>query len=392
MLKIAVVTRNFPSSAEPWQGRPAYQTLRMLAREADVRVFYPNPRYPSLLKPRLRTYSKLEASKSSPDVQVDYYNYPTLPVISRPLNGWLAARALLPHVREFAPDLIFSYFLYPDGYAALRLGKALSVPVVARAMGSDINNIGDRITAMHTRTVLRGADFLVMVSSDLRKKALAMGTPPEKIRTIVNGCDTSVFHMRDRLQAREKLRIDPAAQAVVYVGRIDVNKGLRELVEAAVSLHTERPSLHVYLIGEGPDKSIIQSSIDANSAAGYIHALPPCAFDDVATWMAAADLVTLPSYMEGCPNVVLEALACGRPVVATNVGGIPEIMSSECGSLVPSREVPPLARALASVLDRSWDAAAISARQSRSWKDVSDELLGLFRSVLSKRQPSPHAP
>ena len=79
--------------------------------------------------------------------------------------------------------------------------------------------------------------------------------------------------------------------------------------------------------------------------------------------MAAADLVTLPSYMEGCPNVVLEALACGRPVVATNVGGIPEIMSDECGQLVPPRDPSALAQALASVLDRTWDAAAISAQQ-----------------------------
>jgi glycosyltransferase involved in cell wall biosynthesis len=391
MLKIAVVTRNFPSSAEPWQGRPAYQTLRMLAREADVRVFYPNPRYPSLLKPRLRSYIELEPSKDATDVKVDYYNYPTLPVIFRPLNGWMAARVLLPHIRSFAPDLIFSYFLYPEGYAALQVGKALSVPVVARSMGSDINRIADPVSAMHTRKVLREADFLVMVSSDLRKKALAMGASPERICTMVNGCDTSVFHVRDRLQAREKLHIDPAVKAVVYVGRLDVNKGLRELVEAAASLHPQRPDLHVYLVGGGQDKSILQSAIDANNAAGYIHLLPACPFDDVAVWMAAADLVTLPSYMEGCPNVVLEALACGRPVVATNVGGIPEIMSDACGGLVPPRESVPLAQAIASVLDRNWDAAAIAAHQSRGWNTVSDELLSLFETVVSARQVSSHA-
>jgi glycosyltransferase involved in cell wall biosynthesis len=303
----------------------------------------------------------------------------------------MAARVLLPHIRSFAPDLIFSYFLYPEGYAALQIGKALSVPVVARSMGSDINRIADPVSAMHTRKVLREADFLVMVSCDLRKKALAMGASPERICTMVNGCDTSVFHVRERLQAREKLYIDPAVKAVVYVGRLDVNKGLRELVEAAASLHPQRPDLHVYLVGGGQDKSIIQSAVDANNAAGYIHLLPACPFDDVAVWMAAADLVTLPSYMEGCPNVVLEALACGRPVVSTNVGGIPEIMSDACGSLVPPRESVPLAQAIASVLDRNWDAAAISAHQSRGWNTVADELLSLFETVVSARQVSSHA-
>jgi glycosyltransferase involved in cell wall biosynthesis len=303
----------------------------------------------------------------------------------------MAARALLPAVRGFAPDLIFSCFLYPDGYAALKIGKALRVPVVVMSIGSDINRIGDPISAMHTRTVLREADFLVTVSGDLRLKAVAMGAPAETTRAVINGCDLSVFHVRDLLEARRKLRIDQAAEAVVYMGRMDVKKGLRELVEAAASLRPERPNLHVYLVGEGPDRPLIENAIQAHNAASYIHALPGCPFDDVAVWMAAADLVTLPSYMEGCPNVVLEALACGRPVVATNVGGIPEIMSGECGRLVPPRDPAALAQALASVLDTSWDASAISAHGSRSWSAVAAELLEIFASLVSTRQAAAHA-
>ena len=386
MLRIAVVTRYFPSSAEPWQGRSAYQTLRILARDADVRVFYPNASYPSLLKPRSRIYKNLEASYSVPDVKASYYNFPALPLASRPFNGWLAARVLLKHVQSFSPDLIFSFFLYPDGYAALKIGQALGVPVVAMGIGSDIHSIGDRISALHTRRVLREIDFLVTVSGDLRYKALEMGATAEKSRAVVNGCDLAVFHPHDRLQAREKLQIDADAEAVVYIGRMDVRKGLRELVQAAASLRTQRPRLHVYLVGEGPDRPEVEGAIEASDAAEYIHLLPGCAFDDVAVWMAAANLVTLPSYMEGCPNVVLEALACGRTVVATNVGGIPEILSEECGRLVPPRDARSLAMALAEVLDCSWDAAAISAHGSRSWNTVASELLDIFESLVSARQ------
>jgi glycosyltransferase involved in cell wall biosynthesis len=385
LLKIAVVTRYFPSSAEPWQGRSLYQTLRVLAREADVRVFYPNANYPSLLKPRSRSYDKLDASFAPSDVKVSYYNYFALPVVSRPFNGGNSARALLPDVRGFAPDLIFSCFLYPEGYAALRIGRALAVPVVAMSIGSDINRIGDPISAMHTRTVLHEADFLVTVSGDLRNKAVAMGAAPEKTRAVVNGCDLSVFHVGDRLEARRKLGIDPAAEAVVYIGRMDVRKGLRELVEAAASLSSARPNLRVYLIGEGPDRPVVESAIKAHNVTGRIHALPGCAFDDVAVWMAAANLVVLPSYMEGCPNVVLEALASGRPVVATNVGGIPEIMSDECGRLVSPGSPAELAQALVSVFDRTWDAKAISAHGSRSWEAVATELLEIFESLVSRR-------
>jgi len=382
-MKIAYISNYFPSSAEPSQGRSAYQTLRVLAREAELQVFYPHSSYPSLLKPRSRSFGRLDASYSPPDVQASYFDYPAIPVLSRPFNGWMAARALLPAVRAFAPDIIFSCFLYPDGYAAVKIGKALGVPVVAMSIGSDINRIGDSISAMMTRSVLRKADFVVTVSGDLCQKAIAMGTRPEKVRAIVNGCDLSVFHARDRLAARQKLGIDPAAEAVIYIGRMDVKKGLRELVEAAASLHPERPGLRVYMIGEGPDRPLIQGMIQASNAAGYIHTMPGCAFDDVAVWMAAADLVTLPSYMEGCPNVVLEALASGRPVVATSVGGIPEILGDACGRLVPPRDARGLALALASVLDKTWDADAISAHGSRSWETVAAELNEIFLSLVS---------
>ena len=177
-MKIAVVTRYFPSSAEPWQGRSAYQTLRVIARQADVQVFYPNAQYPSLLRPRSRVFDKLDTSWKPADVKASYYDFPALPLVSRPINGWMAARTLLPHVRAYAPDVIFSCFLYPDGYAALKIGQALKVPTVAMSIGSDINNMGDRISAMHTRHVLRESDFLVTVSSDLREKAIEIGARP----------------------------------------------------------------------------------------------------------------------------------------------------------------------------------------------------------------------
>jgi glycosyltransferase involved in cell wall biosynthesis len=385
-MKIAVVTRYFPSSAEPWQGRSAYQTLRVIAREVDVQVFYPNAQYPSLLRPRSRVFDKLDTSWKPAEVKASYYDFPALPLVSRPINGWMAARTLLPHVRAFAPDVIFSSFLYPDGYAALKIGQALNVPTVTQSIGSDINNIGDRISAMHTRRVLRESSFLVTVSSDLREKAIEMGASRERSRAIVNGCDLSVFHVKDRQEARNRLGITPTAEAVVYIGRMDVRKGLRELVEAAAGLYPNRPNLQVYLVGAGPDLPVIQSAIDAHSAAGYIHLLPACAFDEVAVWMAAANLVTLPSYMEGCPNVVLEAQACGRPLVATQVGGIPEIMSDSSGCLVPPRDATALAEAIGSVLNKSWNADEISAQRSRSWNTVAAELSEVFELLVSGRQ------
>ncbi len=389
MLRIAVVSRYFPSSGEPWQGRSAYQTIRALSPEAEVHVFYPNSAYPSFLRPRTRLYSGLDKNYSPAGVNVSYHDYPAVPLLSRPFNGAMAANALLPCVRAFQPDLIFSIFLYPDSYAALQIAKKLRVPLVAMGIGSDIHSIADRISAKYTRTVLREADFLVTVSEDLRQKALAMGASPERSRAVVNGCDLSVFHVRDRTEARRHLELDPEARIVLYIGRMDVRKGLRELVEASAKLHTKRLDLQVYMVGEGPDRPQITLAIEAAGGGSYIHALPPCQPDDVALWIAAADLVTLPSYMEGCPNVVLEALACGRPVIATRVGGIPEIMSDACGRLIPPHDSGALAEALDAVLATSWDANSISAQWSRSWSTVADELMDIFEDVIGASRGRP---
>lgn len=386
MLKIAVISRYFPSSAEPWQGRSAYQTIRALESYANVHVFYPELGYPSFLRPRSRIYKAIDPNYSPAGVSVSYHEYLAIPLLSRPFNGPMAGRALLPHVRAFQPDLIFGIFLYPDSYAGLQIAKKLHLPLVAMGIGSDIHSIGDFHSALHTRTVLKHADYLVTVSDDLRQKALAMGAKPNNSRAVINGCDLSIFHVRDRVEARRRLDLNPESEIALYIGRMDLRKGLRELVQAAAKLHAMRPGLQIYMVGEGPDRPQVEQAIESAGAKDYIHTLPPCSPDDVAVWMAAADLVTLPSYMEGCPNVVLEALACGRPVVATRVGGIPEIMSDACGRLIPPTDADALAQALGEVLSAEWDASYISGHWSRSWNTVAQELMDVFQSVTSTRR------
>jgi glycosyltransferase involved in cell wall biosynthesis len=258
-------------------------------------------------------------------------------------------------------------------------------------VGSDVHSIHDRFSLKHTRTLLLEADLLLAISGDLRERMISMGAPPAKTHTIISGSDPEVFHVRDRPSARTQIGIDPSAEAVVFIGRMDLRKGLRELVEAAASLQPKRPNLHVFLVGDGPDSSQVESAIAANNASAFIHLRPGCGFDQVAAWMAAADLVTLPSYMEGCPNVILEALACGRPVVATNVGGIPEIMSDACGRLVPPRDAPALAQALDSVLAGKWDASSIAAHWSRSWSVVADELFDALCTIVPQNKVKSHA-
>jgi teichuronic acid biosynthesis glycosyltransferase TuaC len=383
-LKIAVITKYFPTSEHPWAGHSNYQTLRYLTQWNEVKVFYPEARYPKLLAP-LVGRKGLDPNYRPGGVEVEYIPYPALPAVSRPLNGWFAARQVLPHVRRFGPDVILNYVVYPDGFAALQVGRELRVPVVVTAIGSDLNRISDALCRRLTQKTLRESDAVITVSGDLRKTAILLGAEPGRSHAILNGCDTSVFFNRDKEEARAALRIDPMEEVVVYVGRIDFKKGLRELVEAVASLHERRPKLCCYLVGDGSDETALRELIAQKDAAGYVTVVPPCNTDGVALWMTASDLITLPSYSEGCPNVVLEALAAGRPVVASNVGGIPELMDDASGRLVPAKDAGALATALNDVLSAEWAEEEIARRHQRGWADVAHDVQRVLENAVAER-------
>ncbi len=383
-MRLAVLTQYFPNSVQPWAGHSAYQTLRILAAMCELRVFYPEAAYPAFLRPKTHV-GALDRAWQPPDVAVEYIPYPTLPIVARPWNGFTMARAVLPAMRAFAPEVVLNYVVYPDGYAAMRVGAKLGVPVALTAIGSDLNRISGRLTGIFTRRALRRANAVMTVSRDLAKTAVRLGADAGYTRAVLNGCDTEVFHPRDRAAARLTLREPMKANIALYVGRLDVRKGLLELIESAAAVRREVAGLEVYLVGDGPDRPLLEEAIGRHRAAEFVTLVRSCPTEQVALWMAAADLVTLPSYAEGCPNVVIEALASGRPVVATRVGGIPELLDETSGRLVPAKDVEALVGALGEVLATEWEAEAIASRHSRGWAAVAHEVYEVLERVLAGR-------
>jgi teichuronic acid biosynthesis glycosyltransferase TuaC len=220
----------------------------------------------------------------------------------------------------------------------------------------------------------------------LRRRAIELGVPAGKVTTILNGCDFSVFRPGDRAAARRKLGVDPAAELLVYVGRISLPKGSAELTDAMISLAASRPRLRVAMIGEGAYRNTMEARASAAGIAERFLFPGHQSSAQIVEWLAAGDVFCLPSHSEGCPNVIVEAIACGRPVVATNVGGIPELVDESCGILVPPRDSRALAEALERTLAASWDPSRISAHLGRGWDTVADETYELCCRVLRDRQ------
>lgn len=382
-MRVLIVTSQFPIAGEPNRGRPVYQTVRALAGMADLHVLSPIAMYPRWARPRSYLFRTPDPAFAIEGCPVDYLPYPALPAVSRPFNGALCARALHAAVQRLRPDVLLSYWLYPDAYGALLAARRAGLPLVAGARGSDIR-VRDAISRRLTRCVVREADMLLTVSADLGRLAVRdYGAAPERVRVVPNGCDATIFHPRDRQAARAELGIPSDARLIGYVGRLVPEKGLRELLQAARTLAADMPHLCIALVGEGPMREELAAlATQAGCEITFAGAQPA---DRVALWMAATDLVTLPSYSEGHPNVLVEALACGRGVVATPVGGIPEVVDVDSGILVSPRDAHALAEGLRTALAREWDEAALAGRFSRSWTTVAEETLVACEAALRAR-------
>jgi len=385
--RIALLTPMLPVAHDPTRGRYIYETARSLARLTPTRVYFQQQRYPAIPGLRARGHAPDPAGRgySMEGITVEAFAYPALPVVSRPLNGWLSSRQLLPRLRAFAPDVLLAYWVVPDGQAAVLAGRALGIPVVVGALGSDIY-VRDRLNHWLTRRTLRAADAVLAVAEQMRGVIIARyGTRPERVHTIVNGYDAAVFHPRPRDVLRRQLGLPAEARVILYAGRLVPTKGLAELMQVFNGMARTDARLHLAIVGQGAMQRELVAAAAASGTADRVQMPGGLVPTQVAEWIGAADLLCLPSWSEGYPNVVVEAIACGCPVVATDVGGTSEIVKATNGLLVPPREPARLQAALAAGLERRWDRAAIAAAIRRSWDDVARETLEVCAAVATAR-------
>src|SRR5437588_1558125 len=216
-MRIVAITRYFPSLEHPYRGRSAYETFRRL-RGVDLHVVSVHAKYPSWLLPRTFPYEVTAQSHPPSDMRnARYIEYLALPAITRPFNGLSIARKIRPQVAALRPDLILSYIIYPDGFAAVKIGRELGIPVVVKDIGSDLNRIPDRITRHLTRWTLKNATYVLTVSGDLREKSIRLGSEPCRTIVIQNGCDTTIFYPADRRIARAELGLPADCRLALFV-------------------------------------------------------------------------------------------------------------------------------------------------------------------------------
>lgn len=381
-MRIAVVTPILPIPQDPTRGRFIDETTRALSDLADVRVYLTQAQYPTWLQPRNHPSQIVPSDFTLPGLKVTPVTYPALPLVSRLSNGLASGWALQQPIAAFQPDLILAYWVYPEGAGAAHVARRLKKPLVIGALGTDINE-RHGLNARLTRNALHKADAVVTVSQAMaRFTHQTYGVPADRIHTVVNGINTTVFHPQDPQAMRQALSVSASSKLVVYVGRLIEAKGLRELLASFAALQSTFTDSHLVLIGEGGFKATLLASVQEAGLQDRVTLTGGLLPAEVARWVNAADVLTLPSWTEGYPNVLVEALACGCPIVATDVGGIPEIVDAHNGLLVPAKNVPALTQALQTALSTQWDRLGIATRMRRTWGDVARETLAVCRGLL----------
>jgi len=385
-MRILTFTSLFPNAVRRELGVFVYQRVAGLARRTghQIQVMAPVPYFPSWLPiRRWRMFREIPNAGTVGTLPVVYPRYLLSPGIM-PLHGFLIFLGCLREAsrlhRRYHFDCIDAHYVYPDGFAAVLLGKVLGIPVFLSARGTDINVFpGFRLIRPMIRWALNQAAGVVAVSAALKELVRSMGVPADKIRVIANGVDAQRFHPVDRATARRELGIPDDAQMIVSVGSLVPVKSHRLLVLAMAKLAKRNPKLRLYIVGEG--------QLRANLAAGVKEQnLQECVFlvggqpnETLKLWYSAADVSCLASLREGMPNVVLESLACGAPVVATHVGGVGEVLFSETLGILVEPSVEGITAGLERALQRQWDRNFIACHaHARTWDVVAEEVERYF--------------
>lgn len=396
-MKALVLSSVFPNPRQPTLGVFVRERALRVARRSEVQVVAPVPWFPANRLIRGERVAAIPPVRRDGALEVHHPKFFCIPRYLKWLDGLTYAASLVPFVRSlrrrFAFDLIDAHFAYPDGLAAILLGKVVRRPVVITLRGSIVRLARYPAHRPQIRWALGQADRIVAVSASLREVAVGLGIDRERIRVIPNGVDTAQFHLRDRAAARAAVGIPAGRRVILSVGGIYEDKGQHLILEALPGLLRRFPETLLVMVGgfrrDGYEQRL-RASIERGGLAAHVRFAGSRPHEELPLWYAAADVFCLATKSEGWANVLLEALACGVPVVTTRVGGNAEIVRDERqGLLVERDDASGLGEALARALATDWDRAGLAGyAAAHTWDEAADLVLDEFRAATANRTPA----
>jgi glycosyltransferase involved in cell wall biosynthesis len=394
-MKILLFSSLFPSAVRPIHGIFVETRLRELVKTGQVqaKVVAPVPWFPSSA-PRFGEYAQFAATprfEHRNGLDVHHPRYLLLPKVGMNLAPYTMALGALATVKRlqregFDFDLMDAHYYYPDGVAAGLLAKWLGKPFFVTARGTDLNLIPQylfpRKLILKTAAQATGS---IGVCQALMDTLAQLGADTTKLHTLRNGVDLERFVPELREAARSRLGLNPQGQYLLSVGHLIERKGHHIAIEAVAQMS----GVTLLIAGSGPEEGALKALATRLGVASRVHWAGVVPQTELKWWYSAADALTLCSSREGWANVLLEAMACGTPVIATNIWGTPEVVSTPAaGQLMERRDAPSLAMAwhtLQSDLPNR-EATRMHA-ETFSWDETTTGQLELFQALNTRESP-----
>ncbi|MEA3041690.1 MAG: teichuronic acid biosynthesis glycosyltransferase TuaC [Sphingomonadales bacterium] len=390
MLRVLTLSTLFPNRAQPELGRfVERQTLGLAARpgvEVEVAAPVGVPVWPLSLHPHYAARARLPEQENWMGLTVHRPRYRVWPKAPQGRTPAAMADALLPLLHRirvrFPFDVIDAEFFWPDGPAAMALSRALGIPFSIKARGSDIHVWGERPEARPQIVAAgRAAGGLLAVSGAMKRSMARLGLPEERIRVHYTGVDRDFFIPVGRAEPKRWLGVE--GPLIVTAGALLARKGPDLAIKALALI----PGATLIFVGDGPlrpELDLLARRLRVDDRVRFLGGRP---HDEMPRWLATADVTLLPTVSEGLANVWVESLACGTPVVTTDVGGAGEVIDRpEAGRLV-AREPEALAAAVREILAAPPDQQAVRRAAEKFGWDRNAAELEAHLAALKEARP-----
>ncbi len=392
-LRTLLFSTLYPSVARPIHGIFVETRLRELLKTGVVqsKVIAPVPWFP-FKSARFGEYAQFAATprfESRNGVDVFHPRYLLPPKVGMNIAPYTLARAALPVARKiisegFDFDLVDAHYYYPDGVAAQMLAQALGKPFVVTARGTDLNQIPEfRRPRQLILQTASSAAASIGVCEALMLRLKELGADGAKLHVLRNGVDLERFVPLDRELARRQLQLPIGKRYLLSVGHLIDRKGHHIAIEAMPLLDAD---VQLVIVGLGPEQGALRSLATRLGVSERVTFAGMVPQTELKWWYSMADALTLCSSREGWANVLLESMACGTPVIATNIWGTPEVVSTpDAGVLMPERSKTGLVQGWQALV-RSYPDREKTRRhaESFSWDATTQGQLKLFRTILSE--------
>lgn len=394
MKNLLIISSRFPHHHDTAKSVFIYSQIEELKKSFEkIMIISTTPFTPKYLTKFMKPKRRLDSMAKDynyDNVEVHFTKNIILPNDTlkqiKGIQGYLSSIRILKKT-NFKPDLIHAHFIWPSGFIAMKLNQDLKIPFIVTGHGYDVYELPlrNKYYLKMIKKILSNANHIITVSENIRDiMTKNLSVPTKKIEIISNGFSPKLFHPLDKNKVRKELSLPLDKKIVLSVGNLEEVKGHINMVKAAKQIINNRKDILFLIVGDGEERKKLKKEIEKDNLEQNFKLMGAKPHNEIALWMNACDISVIPSINEAGPAVLFEALACGKPVIGTNVGVIPEILKdNKLGIVVPPEDTNALRDSILNALENNWNVKYIqNCVKNYEWENIAKHIIKLYTRIV----------